>query len=147
MEKKYRLKLPDRIVLEDLEVMNESSPYISLGWLIKHNGSEITDQELISSLPFVWLEEIKQPEILSAEEIIDEVKNIFKNITERSWENLFLTQKKAISNGIKKARRFGALELWHQGGVGELVEVCSNPFSKSFYTDIALALEKIQKPE
>lgn len=137
MEKKYRLKIPKNIrcaVKDELCILDDT--------IIKDSGVWNYNDEMFKEscyIPKDWLEEIKQPEILTAEESAG-INKFYRD--EIGYEQYLW--------GFEEGDKNGQLKLWHGGGIGELVDAVKEFFAEDNSKgcdDVLEALEKIQKPE
>ncbi len=164
MKKKYRLEIP--------EMINKNlSPLTAETWL-KYDGKVLSENQYKCALAdgiSDWLEEIKQPEILTDQELLKTLKD-----DDLIWEDLSLLEKEAVVLFQKRVERNTQLRFWHEGGgVVELVEAVEGALKisdlwrpnaadfkeveecydgeikalETMHSKLKQALEKIQKPE
>ena len=142
MGNKYKLEIPDHyqaIIKHSIYAMN-GKIFSSVGLGVYERDGERF------AIPPVFMKEIKQSAILIAEEYID------NHIYVDEENNIIFTKNEFIAEFnslIEKSQ----LKLWHEGGVGELVDLCveglQGPLGFDEHRMMALEsiLEKIQKPE
>lgn len=149
MEKKYRLQIPE-MIKKDIRPSHlrtlQSYDGDEVKAIISEESAQIVLDNERLTIPKEWLEEIKQPEILTAEEMLLEMS------VEHPNNDQIMLHPNIIDYGEAMDLN-GQLKLWHEGGVGELVEACkklnevSDASMGAVYLDLEMALEKIQKPE
>lgn len=141
MKKKCRLEIP--------EMINKNlSPLLAETWL-NYDGEVLSENQYKCAVAdgiSDWLEEIKQPEILTAEEMLLEMS------VESPNNDQIMLHPNIIDYG-EEMEKMGQRKLWHEGGVAELFEAAlrivehSDHEIATVFLDLELALEKIQKPE